>query len=150
MVDEIILRLLLLVPLCGAVCVAILGPKRIPAIRWVSLAATLLNLVLAFIVAVHFIDIRDTAVRKLLWTFEPEFTTVVDILPFGSTAVQFFIGVDGLNIWLIVLTALLMALNRRLSLTTSGLLRATPRSSKRALIASNLSSISSVLLTAGG
>ncbi|HEV8062226.1 MAG TPA: NADH-quinone oxidoreductase subunit M [Gemmataceae bacterium] len=108
MVDEIILRLLLLVPLCGAVCVAMLGPKRIPAIRWVSLAATLLNLVLAFIVAMHFIDIRDIANRKLLWTFEPEFTTVVDILPFGSTAVQFFIGVDGLNIWLIVLTALLM------------------------------------------
>ncbi len=108
MVDEIILRLLLLVPLCGAVCVAMLGPKRIPAIRWVSLAATLLNLVLALVVASHFIDIRDVALRKLLWTFEPEFTTIVDILPFGSTAVQFFIGVDGLNIWLIVLTALLM------------------------------------------
>src|SRR5580698_6872906 len=46
--------------------------------------------------------------------------------------------------------SLLMALNLRLSLTTSGLLRATPRSSNRAFIASNLSSISSVLLRRNG
>src|ERR1700748_202619 len=37
--------------------------------------------------------------------------------------------------------SLLMALNFRLSLTISGLLRATPRSSNRAFIASSLSSI---------
>src|SRR5579863_3419096 len=45
--------------------------------------------------------------------------------------------------------SLLMALNRRLSVTISGLLRATPRSSNRALIASNLSSMVVFLLLAG-
>jgi NADH-quinone oxidoreductase subunit M len=108
MTDSLILRLLLLVPLLGAIGVAALGPKRIPAIRWLSLAATLLNLALALTVASHFMDLRETEALEQLSTFQPEFTTVVDLMPFGSTSIQFFIGVDGLNIWLIVLTALLM------------------------------------------
>src|SRR5580698_6965929 len=45
--------------------------------------------------------------------------------------------------------SLLIALNFRLLLTISGLLRATPRSSNRALIASNLSSMVVFLLLAG-
>ena len=108
MTDSLILRLLLLVPIGAAIGVAALGPKRIPAIRWVSLAATLLNLVLALIVAYHFMQAREAKLAVPATTFEPLFTTAVDVLPFGSTAVQFFVGVDGLNIWLIVLTALLM------------------------------------------
>src|ERR1700743_2676034 len=43
-----------------------------------------------------------------------------------------------------------MAVNFRLSVTISGLLRDTPRSSNLAFIASNLSSISSVLLAGDG
>jgi NADH-quinone oxidoreductase subunit M len=102
------LVLLLLVPLIGAIIVAALGPKQIPAIRWLSLAATVLNLLLALAVASHFVDLRETETQEQIGTFDPEFTTVVDVLPFGSTAIQFYVGVDGLNIWLIVLTALLM------------------------------------------
>ncbi len=33
--------------------------------------------------------------------------TTWDLLPLGNSAVQFFIGVDGLNLWLVVLTAVL-------------------------------------------
>jgi NADH-quinone oxidoreductase subunit M len=47
--------------------------------------------------------------------FQPEMSIQFDVVPFqkaadGQTtsAIQFFIGIDGLNIWLIVLTALLM------------------------------------------
>lgn len=108
MTDSLILILLLLVPLIGAIAVAALGPRRIPAIRWLALAATVINLALALAVASHFVDLRETESQEQLWTFEPEFTTVVDVLPFASTAIQFYIGVDGLNIWLVVLTALLM------------------------------------------
>lgn len=108
MTDSLMLILLLLVPLIGAIAVAALGPRQIPIIRWLSLAATVLNLVLALGVASHFIDLREMDTQEQLPTFEPEFTTVVDVLPFSSTAIQFYIGVDGLNIWLIVLTALLM------------------------------------------
>jgi NADH-quinone oxidoreductase subunit M len=44
-------------------------------------------------------------------TFRPDYTTRVDVVSFGSTdirPIQFFIGVDGINVWLVLLTALLM------------------------------------------
>src|SRR5205085_12582048 len=44
-------------------------------------------------------------------TFRPEFETVANVLPLGgdgSSAIQFYIGVDGLNLWLITLTSVLM------------------------------------------
>src|SRR5262249_13915174 len=34
--------------------------------------------------------------------------TTWNVLTIGSTSVQFYIGLDGLNVWLVVLTALLM------------------------------------------
>jgi NADH-quinone oxidoreductase subunit M len=108
MTDSLIPILLLLVPLIGAVAVAALGPRQISAIRWLSLAATVVNLVLALMVASRFMDLRELETQQQLMTFDPTFTTSVDLLPFGSTAIQFYIGVDGLNLWLIVLTALLM------------------------------------------
>jgi NADH-quinone oxidoreductase subunit M len=106
--DPLLLRLLLLVPVAAAILVAALGAKRISAIRWVSLAATLVNLALSLIVAYDFLVAREVAGRSTLQTFDPSFITKVNLLPFGTGAVQFFIGVDGLNLWLIVLTTLLM------------------------------------------
>src|SRR5205085_1172174 len=43
-----------------------------------------------------------------LQTFAPSYVTRVSVLPLGPGAVQFYIGLDGLNVWLIVLTAVLM------------------------------------------
>jgi NADH-quinone oxidoreductase subunit M len=106
--DPILLQLLLLVPVGAALIVASLGAKRIPAIRWVSLAATLLNLAISLVVAYDFLAAREIAGRSPTHTFDPLFTTRVSLLPFGTGSVQFFIGIDGLNIWLIVLTTLLM------------------------------------------
>ena len=108
MIDPILLQLLLLVPIVAAIVVAGLGAKRISAIRWVSLAATLVNLLISLVVAYDFMAAREIVGRGPMNTFDPIFTTRVDLLPFGSGAVQFFIGIDGLNLWLIVLTTLLM------------------------------------------
>ncbi len=44
-------------------------------------------------------------------TFHPQFVTQTEVLRLGSgdgEAIHFFVGVDGINIWLIVLTAVLM------------------------------------------
>ncbi len=119
---------LLAVPLAAAVAAAALGPRRLDAIRWVSLAATLAALVLAAVVAVQFASLppRDNHSH----TFRPEFVpgspgpvrdaegkvlredphaTSWDLLPLGrGGTVQFYLGIDGLNVWLILLTALLM------------------------------------------
>jgi NADH-quinone oxidoreductase subunit M len=44
-------------------------------------------------------------------TFRPEYVTRFDLVSFGSAKVdpiQFFVGLDGMNVWLVLLTALLM------------------------------------------
>src|SRR5262249_43575211 len=93
--------------------------------RWVSLGASLATLALVLLLAGRFMsveghgtDLRPQPGRRIvLPTFKPEFVpgstpdaphrTTWDLLPFGATAIQFYVGVDGLNVWLVVLTAVL-------------------------------------------
>ena len=120
--------LLLVLPLAGAVTAALLGSGRPAAVRWVSLAATAATLAAAVAVAAGFLGLDHNPVRNAAEpgqpTFQPEFvpgapsadphdplthatTWNLFTLPQG-TAIQFYLGVDGLNLWLVVLTALLM------------------------------------------
>ena len=91
--------------------------------RWVSLAATVLTLAASVVIAVGFVSLPPHGPSD---TFQPEFVpgspgvhavtmkedvhaTTWDLLKLRQgTAVQFYIGIDGLNLWLIVLTTLLM------------------------------------------
>ncbi len=107
----------LLVPLLAAVVVWCLGPARGKAIRAVSVAASLLTLALALFLAVQF-SALDRSEANRARSFVPAFVpgstqndpyrTTWAVLPVGPGAVQFFVGIDGLNIWLVVLTAVLM------------------------------------------
>ena len=118
-----LLLLLLALPLVTAIVVALLGPGRAQIVRWVSLASTLASLLLAIIFTIQFAIPRvyEAAPRftgKEPLTFRDDwikFTTRVNLLPLYTTpegavdsAIQFYVGIDGLNIWLILLTALLM------------------------------------------
>lgn len=118
--DQQIVLALLVLPVIGAVMVWALGPNRLNAVRWTSVAVALALLVLAAVLGGHFLALeRDTPAVKagVVNTFVPEFVpgsteeqphrTTWTILPLGKSAIQFYLGVDGLNIWLIVLTALL-------------------------------------------
>jgi NADH-quinone oxidoreductase subunit M len=125
-ISSLLLLGLLVVPFATALVVAALGPRRLEIIRQVSLAASLISLLFALILAGQFALVRaDSA--QLGTTFRPEFvpgedpghphTTTWDLITFPATsetltgrppAVQFYVGVDGLNLWLLVLTALLM------------------------------------------
>jgi NADH-quinone oxidoreductase subunit M len=116
-----LLLLLLFLPAVAAVVVALLGPRRAEAIRWVSLAAALVSLGLATAVAVEFARLRrvEPVPAAFQRTFHPELVTKFDLLqlpgvfedagpnPKRPAAVRFYIGLDGLNVWLIVLTAVL-------------------------------------------
>jgi NADH-quinone oxidoreductase subunit M len=119
---------LLAVPLAAAIVVALLGSERKEAIRWVSLTATVVPLVLAAILAWRFAQLPPTApARDSVPAFQPKFVpgspqivvegdrrredrygTSWNLLQWGRSAIQFYIGLDGLNVWLVVLTALLM------------------------------------------
>jgi NADH-quinone oxidoreductase subunit M len=122
----LLLPLLIALPIFAAIVVAALGPRQGEAIRRISLAATLVVLVLAAWLAIDFVRVRDArpesrALEAVIPTFEPELRTRFDLLRLPGlnepadadqtirpTAIRFDVGIDGLNIWLIVLTELLM------------------------------------------
>jgi NADH-quinone oxidoreductase subunit M len=116
----ILLICLLAVPLATAILVALLGSQRADAVRWLSLAATVVCLVCAIVVAVGFVGLpphKDTFQPEMVPGSTPEspHATAWDLIPLYSAegdakpaAIQFFIGVDGINVWLIALTTLLM------------------------------------------
>jgi NADH-quinone oxidoreductase subunit M len=110
----ILLLFLMALPLVAAAVAGALGPERPDLVRRISLVATLVTLAIAVGLSVFFVTIQ----RQGLSTFQPEFVpgataekpnqTTWGMLALGPGVVQFFVGIDGLNIWLIVLTALLM------------------------------------------
>jgi NADH-quinone oxidoreductase subunit M len=128
MLDVELLRVLvigmLVVPTVAALVVALLGTNRVATIRWISLGTVLTELVLAIILAASFAAVRaesEPATGRgaaVTPTFRPEFVpgasndvhrTSWRMIDFGALGgIDFFIGVDGLNIWLVVLTAVLM------------------------------------------
>jgi NADH-quinone oxidoreductase subunit M len=134
---RVILVVMLALPAAAAVAAALLGPRRAEAIRWLSLAAVLADLVLAAILVVGFATMqRNQRPEGSAATFQPEIVpgadpgrphattwTLVSLdvgpadeaAPAGpgardehSRGIQFYVGLDGLNVWLVVLTAVLM------------------------------------------
>src|SRR5262245_44212505 len=123
---SILLLLLLAIPVGAAIAVAFLGPQAGKAIRWISFIAATVALALSIALAVDYrrISAKPESSGALkpttTSTFQPEFvpgadsvdphTTTWNLLQVGQrgSAVQFYIGIDGINIWLVVLTTLLM------------------------------------------
>jgi NADH-quinone oxidoreductase subunit M len=107
---------LLFLPLLGAILVAALGPKRGEAVRWTALWTTVLTLVLAIVATAGWTSARlQNATINPETTFKPEYVTQVDLLQLRparadspAAVIQFYIGLDGMNVWLILLTAFLM------------------------------------------
>jgi len=131
---RVLLVLLLVIPTACALAAWLLGAQRGCAIRWLSLAATVTMLILACILAAGFIDLRGAQAELPAMaggpTFQPEIVpgpreddphrTTWNLVSLGSSpaqganaprsgvAVEFFIGVDGINVWLIMLTTVLL------------------------------------------
>jgi NADH-quinone oxidoreductase subunit M len=128
MVFQALVVVLLLLPAVGAIVVACLGQGRALLVRQISLGVTVADAALALVLAFAFLSGRTPA--KDSTTFHPEFvpgstteaphTTTWNLIDFNIArdpnaknapklgAIQFYIGLDGMNIWLIVLTAILM------------------------------------------
>jgi NADH-quinone oxidoreductase subunit M len=118
-----LLLLLLALPLVTAIVVALLGPDRAPAVRWISLISVLASLLLATIISIQFAIPRVQEMPSATMMHRPltfhsdwiKFKTRENLLPLHTaangtvdSAIQFYVGIDGLNVWLILLTALLM------------------------------------------
>lgn len=130
------MRLLVLIilglPVVAAAAVAALGSRNRTLVRWISLTAVSINLLLTGVLVVKGASVlkqKNQQIAHVLSgevkeTFEPEFTpgddenshrTTWDLfeipIPSGegkTASVQLFLGLDGLNIWLIGLTSFLM------------------------------------------
>jgi NADH-quinone oxidoreductase subunit M len=111
-----LLVLLLALPLASAVLAALLGPRQRVAVRWVALLSTLASLACAAVIAWAFAAAEREVPDQGTLTFHPLDTMEVrqDLVPLwtapdGKTSsIQFYIGIDGINVWLVALTALLM------------------------------------------
>lgn len=131
------LLVLLWLPLAAGIVVGLLGPRRANLIRWIAAGVTAVTLILSFVSAgrlmrLYAVDGDRIAAERALETptFYPEMVpgspgfhkdqtgrllldkpdphaTSWDLLRLGNGAIQFYIGLDGINVWLIVLTAVL-------------------------------------------
>ena len=130
-----VLILLLALPTATAIVVAALGGARACAVRWLSLACTVVCLGLAAVVCLDFASARVNAPaanpaaeaaqtvglgsnadharsRRRPRPLNRPHVTRFDLVTFGTAAhvgpIQFYVGLDGINVWLILLTTLLM------------------------------------------
>ena len=90
-----ILTLILLVPLAGAAVVA-LAPDRFKLPNWIALLTAIISFGLTLHLPAHF-DLHSQS----LFQFEINCTWI------ESPAINYHVGVDGLSLWLVVLTGLL-------------------------------------------
>lgn len=93
-INQSILTLILLVPLAGAVLVALM-PDRAKLPNWVALFTTLASFVLTLHLPAHFVSGAGgfQFESSLLWIETPK--------------IYYHVGVDGLSLWLVVLVGLL-------------------------------------------
>jgi len=101
--------LLLVIPATASIAVAILGTGRLAEVRRISLGATIVTALVALVLAASVM--RATAEPAAPKTFNPSHVVKWELVKLGgegSDGVHFFIGLDGINIWLVVLTTVLM------------------------------------------
>ncbi len=98
-IDHIILTLIVFVPLAGALLLALL-PDRGKTMQWVALAVTLVT----FGVTLHLPFHYSYASQAGGFQFEQNVPWI------AAPAIRFHLGVDGLSMWLMVLTGLLAPL----------------------------------------
>jgi NADH-quinone oxidoreductase subunit M len=93
-IDQSILSVILLVPLAGALLVA-LAPDRAKIPNWLALVTTVVSFVLTLHLPAHFVP----GLRG--FQFEIDRAWIADPL------ISYHVGIDGLSMWLVVLTGLL-------------------------------------------
>jgi NADH-quinone oxidoreductase subunit M len=97
LLNDSILTLTLLVPLVGAVIVALL-PRQGRIIQWFTLAVSLITFGLTLHLPFHY------------QYGHPGFQFVVDLPWITNPAIRYHLGVDGISMWLVVLTGFLAPL----------------------------------------
>ena len=98
-IDHTILTLIVFVPLAGALLLALL-PDRGKTMQWGALGVTLFTFVLTLHLPAHY----SYGVKSGTFQFEQNIPWI------AGPAIHYHLGVDGLSMWLMVLTGLLAPL----------------------------------------
>ncbi len=93
-IDNYILTLILVVPLAGALLIALL-PDRGKLSAWIALLTALVSFGLTLHLPAHF------------RVGQPDFQFEMNLPWISSPAIYYHVGIDGLSLWLVVLTGLL-------------------------------------------
>ncbi len=112
-INDTILTLIVLTPLAGAILLALL-PDRGKTMQWAALAVTLITFALTLHLPAHFQAAQRVIVPECIYgqpchstlgfAFEQNLTWI------ASPAIRYHVGVDGISMWLVVLTGLLAPL----------------------------------------
>ncbi|HZR29371.1 MAG TPA: NADH-quinone oxidoreductase subunit M [Terriglobales bacterium] len=97
MIDNSILTLVTFIPLVGALLL-LFFPRNNDVIRWGALAVSLFTFVLSLHLPVHFKN------------GEPGFQFELDLSWISTPNIRYHVGVDGISIWLVLLTTFLVPL----------------------------------------
>jgi NADH-quinone oxidoreductase subunit M len=105
-----VLLLMILLPLIGAV-VALFASHRPDAVRWIALATTLATLLLSLVILANFEASLPARLADEVMT--PQMTVRTTWLEFNLGAanpirIEAYLGIDGLSLWLVLLTTLLV------------------------------------------
>src|SRR5687767_1348741 len=96
--DKLILTIVTFTPTLGAIALLFFNRVNVKAIRWFSLAISLLTFALSLHLIAHF----DSA--------ETDFQYLVDIPWIASAGIHYHMGIDGISVYLIILATLLTPL----------------------------------------
>src|SRR5215211_4227617 len=106
-----LLILVLALPAAAAAAVFALGARNLAAARGLALAAVLANLALTVALVVPAAgELAPRGSEPAATTYRPLYETNVLAVPFGDGpgGVRFHVGLDGMNVWLVLLTSFLM------------------------------------------
>ena len=121
--DHIILTLLIFTPLAGAVLLALL-PDKGKTMQWAALAITLLTFVFTLHLPARFEYARTVGSSVgpsggvMAMVIPPAYQFDQDLPWINSPAIRYHLGVDGLSMWLVVLTGFLAPLGVLISWNT--------------------------------
>lgn len=96
---------IILVPFLAAIVIALMPARQKQAIKWVALAATTAGLGLSIWLLLDYLKITDGTVPSgtaLSLKYEEQFTWL------GKLGIQFYLGVDGISVLMIFLTAVVI------------------------------------------
>jgi NADH-quinone oxidoreductase subunit M len=113
-IDHTILTVITFVPLAGAVLLALL-PDRGKLMQWGALAVTLVTFLLTLHLPFHY---DYAAAAGTLQSADGNFQFTQNASWITSPAIRYHLGVDGLSMWLVVLTGFLAPLGVLISWNT--------------------------------